>query len=135
MGTNRNTEEYLGGGITVCVSQNHKFGTDAVLLSDFSLPKDAKKPELACDLGSGCGIIPLLWFGRGCAPQKVYAVEIQSEGAALMKLSAEKNKIGDRFFPVEAISEGDGKYTIDADACIECGACADVCPVDAPSAE
>lgn len=102
MGMNRNTEEYLGGGITVCVSQNHKFGTDAVLLSDFSLPKDAKKPELACDLGSGCGIIPLLWFGRGCAPQKVYAVEIQSEGAALMKLSAEKNMIGDRFFPVEA---------------------------------
>ena len=36
---------------------------------------------------------------------------------------------------VEAISEGDGKYVIDADACIECGACADACPVDAPKAE
>ncbi len=37
--------------------------------------------------------------------------------------------------PVTAISEGDGKYEIDADTCIDCGACADVCPVSAPSAE
>ncbi len=36
--------------------------------------------------------------------------------------------------PVEAISEGDGKYVIDADKCIDCGACADACPVDAPKA-
>lgn len=34
--------------------------------------------------------------------------------------------------PVGAISEGDGKYEIDADACLECGACADTCPVGAP---
>ena len=34
--------------------------------------------------------------------------------------------------PVGAISEGDGKYEIDADTCIECGACADTCPVSAP---
>lgn len=37
--------------------------------------------------------------------------------------------------PVEAISEGDGKYVIDADTCIECGACADACPVGAPQSE
>lgn len=35
--------------------------------------------------------------------------------------------------PVSAISEGDGKYVIDADVCIECGACAGVCPVSAPN--
>ncbi len=34
--------------------------------------------------------------------------------------------------PVGAITEGDGKYVIDADACLECGACADTCPVSAP---
>jgi ferredoxin len=31
-----------------------------------------------------------------------------------------------------AISEGDGKYVIDAALCTECGNCADVCPVGAP---
>ena len=35
--------------------------------------------------------------------------------------------------PVEAISEGDGKYVIDADTCVSCGACAGVCPVGAPA--
>ena len=37
--------------------------------------------------------------------------------------------------PVEAISEGDGKYEIDADKCIDCGTCADTCPVGAPAQE
>lgn len=34
--------------------------------------------------------------------------------------------------PVSAISEGDGKYVIDAETCISCGACAGACPVGAP---
>ena len=33
--------------------------------------------------------------------------------------------------PVEAISEGEGKYVIDADTCVSCGSCADQCPVEA----
>ncbi len=33
--------------------------------------------------------------------------------------------------PVEAISEGDDKYVIDAKLCTDCGACADQCPVEA----
>ena len=37
--------------------------------------------------------------------------------------------------PVEAISEGDDKYKIDADACTDCGACVEVCPTEAISAE
>lgn len=35
--------------------------------------------------------------------------------------------------PVEAISEGDEQYTINADSCISCGACAAGCPVEAIS--
>ncbi len=30
--------------------------------------------------------------------------------------------------PVEAISEGDGQFAIDAASCISCGTCADTCP-------
>lgn len=33
--------------------------------------------------------------------------------------------------PVNAISEGDGKYVINADECISCGSCAGVCPQEA----
>jgi len=92
--------EPVGGGITVYVSSDHRFGTDAVLLSDFALPRGSRPPALACDLGSGCGIIPLLWHGRGCAPEKVYAVELQSEGERLMRLSVEKNGLTGSFFPI-----------------------------------
>jgi len=35
--------------------------------------------------------------------------------------------------PVEAIAEGDTQYVINADTCIDCGACAAGCPVEAIS--
>ena len=38
-------------------------------------------------------------------------------------------------WPVSAISEGDGKYEINADECVDCGACEAACPMDAISAE
>ena len=37
--------------------------------------------------------------------------------------------------PVSAISEGDGKYVINADECVDCGSCAAACPTGAISAE
>ena len=33
--------------------------------------------------------------------------------------------------PVDAISEGDPKYTIDPDTCTDCGECEEECPVEA----
>lgn len=35
--------------------------------------------------------------------------------------------------PVEAISEGETQFEINADTCISCGACAAGCPVEAIS--
>ena len=37
--------------------------------------------------------------------------------------------------PLGIITEGDDKYVIDADQCVECGTCAAECPNDAISAE
>ena len=37
--------------------------------------------------------------------------------------------------PVGAISEGEGKYQIDPEVCISCGACNATCPVGAPNEE
>ena len=36
--------------------------------------------------------------------------------------------------PVNAISQGDTQYTIDADLCLGCGVCESACPVNAISA-
>jgi len=37
--------------------------------------------------------------------------------------------------PVEAISEGDPKYTIDPEKCTDCGSCVESCPVEAIAAK
>ena len=37
--------------------------------------------------------------------------------------------------PTDSITEGDGKYVINAGSCIDCGACAGACPVGAISEE
>lgn len=69
-------KEYLGSGISVIVSDEHGFGTDAVLLADFASPK---RKEKACDFGTGCGIIPMIWCRNECASH-ISAVEIQKQG-------------------------------------------------------
>ena len=92
------TYEQLGGGVEICVSPSHTFGTDAFLLSYFSAPK---KHETACDLGSGCGIIPLAWM-RTPAPKKAYAVDIQPLAVEQMQLSLQRSALQNRFVPILA---------------------------------
>ncbi len=55
-------KEPLGKGFFVYVNEHHTFGTDAVLLANFS---NAKQKDKAVDLGTGCGIIPLLQLRDG----------------------------------------------------------------------
>lgn len=81
--------EYLGGGITAAVSKDHTFGTDAVLLARFS---SVKRKDVCCDLGTGCGIIPLLWL-REEMYNTVTAVEIQENACELVSKSIEINSL------------------------------------------
>ncbi len=86
-------KEPLGNGIEIFVSKNHTFGTDAILLANFAAPK---KSESACDLGTGCGIIPLLWC-RKDTPKEIYGVDIQPEACDLARRSVEHNGLDEKF--------------------------------------
>ena len=86
-------------GLDIYVSEDHRFGTDAILLARFSLPYPN---NTVCDLCSGCGIVPMLFFALGKPPAKAYAVEIQDEAAELMRMTVEKNSLTEKLIPVKA---------------------------------
>lgn len=79
--------EDLGEGVGVVVSKQHTFGTDAMLLASFANPK---RNDVACDFGSGCGIIPFLWL-RDNKCKEITAVEIQQNACDQMTRSLRLN--------------------------------------------
>ena len=81
--------EKLTDKIYVCASNEHRFGTDAFLLADFS---QYRQKDKVCDLGTGCGIIPLI-MQKKMPPQIIYAVDIQENAVAQLKLSIEKSGV------------------------------------------
>ncbi len=86
----------LGCGVQIYTNAVHKFGIDAILLASFAA---ARKSDIACDLGTGCGIIPFLWC-RGDAPKSVTAVDIQREAIELVENSVSLNSVGGRITPL-----------------------------------
>ena len=81
--------EELANGTKIFLSPTHRFGTDAMLLSHFC---NIHKYENGCDIGSGCGIIPLRWYDNGHRGN-AYSIEIHPEGKQLLELSIQENKI------------------------------------------
>lgn len=88
--------ERLSEKIEICVSEEHRFGTDAFLLADFSAPK---KGALCCDLGTGCGIIPLL-FCRNFSPKEVYGVDIQPQAIDQFEQSVALSELSIKVTPI-----------------------------------
>lgn len=86
--------ERLSNEVYIAVSPAHTFGTDAVLLADFA---QIRYRDHALDLGTGCGIIPLLWL-RDAAIQPVHCVEIQAEAVDQVKASVLHNHLEQRLF-------------------------------------
>ena len=78
--------EYLSEKTGIIVSDEHTFGTDALLLAYFASPKNS---DVICDLGTGCGIIPFIFFRDG--NKNITAVEIQENACNQVKRSIEMN--------------------------------------------
>ena len=87
--------EKLSETIYVYSGKEHRFGTDAFLLADFS---EYKKNDSVCDLGTGCGIIPLI-MSRREPPSKIYAVDIQEKAIEQLKCGIEKSKL-ENIYPI-----------------------------------
>ncbi len=111
--------ESLSKSVKIYVSKEHKFGTDAFLLSDFAMHRRRDK---VCDLGTGCGIIPLLMFrDKGNSPKEAWGVDIQPKAIEQLKISVEENKLNDVFFPVCAdLKELSGKVPFDCFDLVTC---------------
>lgn len=89
------------GGVKIATSPEHTFGTDAFLLAAFAAPKPGDR---ACDLGSGCGIIPLLWLRDGL--KSATAVDVQPQAVEQMRVSAEVSGLENRLDPILADLRG-----------------------------
>lgn len=71
--------------IQAAVSETHRFGTDAILLSHFAAPSAG---ERVCELGTGCGAIALRLAATG-KPAAVHGVDIQADAIALAQAGAD----------------------------------------------
>ena len=92
------TYEQLGERYKVCISTEHRFGTDAFLLADFA---GARHKDICADLCTGSGIIELL-LEKKYSPKKTYAIEIQKKAYDQLCLSIKASKAEDTMIPVNA---------------------------------
>lgn len=90
--------EDLGGGFAATVSDRHTFGTDALVLAHFAAPK---KRTVACDLGSGCGVIPLLFCRDGLC-KSITAVDVQPDACVQIRDAVSRHGLSDKLHVVEA---------------------------------
>ena len=87
--------EPLGDGVYVYCDDIHRFSVDSILLARFAAPR---AHERACDLGSGCGIIPMLWARDG-GPTVCDAVEIQPQAVSLLDRAVKEQGLRQRIHP------------------------------------
>lgn len=88
--------EKLGNQLSLFISEEHRFGTDAFLLSHYAAPK---RKDRVVDLGTGCGIIPFLLYQK-FSPALIYGVDIQEQAIAQFTQSVETNQLTERLIPL-----------------------------------
>lgn len=82
--------ERLSDGVSVVVTKEHTFGTDAVLLADFAKVKKSDKP---IDFGTGCGIIPLIWCTKLNSPNEIHCLDIHENAVKQVEKSIQMNSL------------------------------------------
>lgn len=117
--------EPLGKGIHINVTPHHTFGTDAVVLRHFANPKHKDKHV---DLGTGCGIIPMLMLRDGLLKTAV-GVDISTEATDLAKMTVEELGIENFKIINSDLKELKGKLEFGAHTLITCNP-----PYKAPNA-
>ena len=86
------TDTFFDGKIRVMQNRRgYRFSIDAVLLAYHAAPRAQEK---VLDLGTGCGIIPLILASRR-SDLKIFAVEIQTELAGLADSNVHQNQLQD----------------------------------------
>ncbi len=86
------TWQPIGGGLSVPTTASCRFTEDAVHLARFAAPTPA---DTVCDLGTGSGILPLLWC-RARAPRSMAAVEREAAFVALLEEALTRFALRDR---------------------------------------
>ena len=82
----------LAEHMQIVVSDRHTFGTDAVVLADFAR---IRRRDRALDLGTGCGIIPLLWL-RDARQSPVACLDIQDQAVRQVQQSIALDHLEER---------------------------------------
>ena len=87
------TDTFFNGKIRITQDRTgYRFSIDAVLLAYFADPRFGDK---VLDLGTGCGIIPLIMAYR-VPDLAIYGVEVQTELAGLAVSNVRENRLEDR---------------------------------------
>ena len=96
------TEIFDIDGLQLCVSSEHRFGTDAVKLAEFTASSKSLKGQVVCDLCTGCGIVPFLLLSNKNErePLKIYALDIDGNALELLQESVKMNSLNGIIFPV-----------------------------------
>jgi tRNA1Val (adenine37-N6)-methyltransferase len=88
------SDTLFGGRLIVCQEEKgYRFSLDAVLLAGLTR---VRKDDRVIDLGTGCGVIPLVLAYRAKTVGKIAGIEIQPELAELAQKNVEENNFSGR---------------------------------------
>lgn len=74
-------------------ASGYRFSMDAVIVANTAL---LRPPGRVCDIGTGCGIIPLVMAYRNAKIETIYGIEIQGSLSAIAIENVMQNRLDDR---------------------------------------